>query len=349
MIETPVEDRWGYSDLDPKQSDQVHWFNTTLSLPRGTSPMFVLNTSACGTVAQKRDSPVRPFLAWKWRVVCTGCQRMWDQREPAAPEPVAEPADPDQWGYSGANPRPEQKVHWFGSGNKGGLGTLSACDNCYLTTGSVYTLGYWTAYDKCAKCVKMWYRRSDPVFRPQPGDTVLDDTWGLSTTEPGSSRQLHWYKIISDRWEGTVSACWNAFIQEGDMVAPLEEWGHDSGWPLCNACRTLWLHRFTDTRNDMALSYSGNTRTASDTPQDPVALLREIQKCNPSYRVTGPVPRESLIGQLLAMGLVSYTSQCKPTCWDAHCPEPETHVRSFTLTFTGKSCLENVIEKDPRG
>lgn len=80
------------------------------------------------------------------------------------------------------------------------------------------------------------------------------------------------------------------------------------------------------------------TRTAKNTPQQPLDLLREVEKFNP-YRVIGVIVPGDTIGQLLRMGLVDCTHQCTPDCWAHHCPFPEQHVRLFRLTVAGRAAF----------
>lgn len=76
-------------------------------------------------------------------------------------------------------------------------------------------------------------------------------------------------------------------------------------------------------------------------PTTMVELLAMIEKsgqyANTYLVVAGPVPRSSLLGNMITLGWVSRTVKCSPDCWTMHCPTPEMHKQGFRLTGSGRT------------
>lgn len=77
---------------------------------------------------------------------------------------------------------------------------------------------------------------------------------------------------------------------------------------------------------------------ASELTGDMDTIIQKIVQYNErngDYPLTGAVPRDSVLGRLVRLRWVSFTNQCKPECWDLHCPSPDTHMRKFRATVEG--------------
>lgn len=76
------------------------------------------------------------------------------------------------------------------------------------------------------------------------------------------------------------------------------------------------------------------------------SLIKSIASRNGragDFRVKGPVPRDSSLGTILRLKWVSVAAkECKPECWDMHCPDPANHVRKFRVTIEGKAAAHRL-------
>lgn len=96
---------------------------------------------------------------------------------------------------------------------------------------------------------------------------------------------------------------------------------------------------------------------ASAIPQDlagvMLAVLEHVEKFENSgredrrFKVKGDVLMASGLGQAVRLEWLAFISLCEPECWALHCPTPETHIRHFGLTMSGRSAAEALRDKTP--
>lgn len=92
-----------------------------------------------------------------------------------------------------------------------------------------------------------------------------------------------------------------------------------------------------------------SVKHTDELPTDMVELLTMIDKATQftatELVVTGPIPRNSLLGYMITLGWLARTVRCSPDCWKVHCPTPEIHKQGFRFTTQGRAAHDRLTEQ----
>lgn len=96
-------------------------------------------------------------------------------------------------------------------------------------------------------------------------------------------------------------------------------------------------------------TYKPKIFTNDELPTDMEELLTMVtdksRYADLALRIRGEIPTTSPLGRMYKLHWVAFESECVPQCWVLGCPAPDTHVRCFRITNSGRAALASLQGK----